>query len=346
MDERARPADPTDASDSADELRRAAAVGFALIRAKHDLNNLFHVARGWSRLLEDPRTGTPQAREGVDAVLIAAKHTSDLVNGVLALAGRVLPSGSLGNLQQELASLTFGLRYLVPAPDQLKVELGSRALVQCDFAELRRALLCAVLGTQGALGEDELLLRVTDDASGDTAASAADVVLTLERIPRRVSNDAAPQLLLSLRYPAASRAEAPDRAPPAAAEAGDEQSHSTTPHLVTSTVLLVDDHRDVRRLGTTLLEHAGYQVLTACDAEDALVTSQNYDGPIHLLCCDAQMPGPPVLRLIAELCAARRDLRVLVCTGERPQGQLAEFPHLAKPFSYQELVSAVRGCLE
>jgi DNA-binding NtrC family response regulator len=111
-------------------------------------------------------------------------------------------------------------------------------------------------------------------------------------------------------------------------------------------VLLVDDHRDVRRLATTMLERAGYQVLTASDAEEALVTSRNYDGPIHVLCCDAQMPGLPALRLITDLCAARPTLKVLVCTGERPEGKLAEFPRLSKPFSYQQLVSAVRGCLE
>jgi CheY-like chemotaxis protein len=343
MDDRARLADAAvaDEAERAEETRRATAVGLALIRAKHDLNNLFHVARGWSRLLKDPRSGFQQTQEGINAVLAAAEQTSDLVTGVLSLGGPASEVEAMCSLAQELAELARGLRYLLPAPDRLRVELSTHALTLCRFADVRRALLDGVLDVKEALGDDELLLRLCDARSGQ---ANPEVELTLHRISKTAASDAVPERRLCLRFPAATSA-------PTAAEAGLgpstgnlESSQGTAARPNSTAVLLVDDHRDVRRLATTMLERAGYQVLTASDTEEALVTSQSYDGTIHLLCCDA-IPGLPALRLIEDLVRARPELRVLICSGEQPEGKLAKFPQLSKPFSYQELVSAVRSCL-
>jgi hypothetical protein len=64
------------------------------------------------------------------------------------------------------------------------------------------------------------------------------------------------------------------------------------------------------------------------------------------LCCDADTPGLAAERLIGELRAARPELRVLVCSWEQRSGKLDRYPRLAKPFSYHQLVSAVRQCQE
>jgi hypothetical protein len=50
--------------------------------------------------------------------------------------------------------------------------------------------------------------------------------------------------------------------------------------------------------------------------------------------------------LISELRAARPDLRVLVCSWEHGLGKLDRYPRLVKPFSYHQLLSAVRECRE
>ncbi|HWZ90376.1 MAG TPA: response regulator [Polyangiaceae bacterium] len=344
MDDRARLADAPIADEAAraEETRRATAVGLALTRAKHDLNNLFHVARGWSRLLKDPRSGFQQTQEGINAVLAAAEQTSDLVTGVLSLGSRASEVVALCSLAQELAELARGLRYLLPTPDRLRLELCTHTLTLCKFADVRRALLDSVLDVKDALGDDELVLRLCDAQSGP---ARPEVELTLQRISKTAGSDAVPERRLCLRFPAASSA-------PGAAEAGlgastgsAQSNQATVTRPNSSAVLLVDDHRDVRRLATTMLERAGYQVLTASDAEEARLTSQSYDGTIHLLCCDSQIPGSPALQLIEELVRTRPELRVLLCSGEQPEGKLAKFPRLSKPFSYQELVRAVRGCL-
>ncbi len=324
-----------------EETRAAAAVGLALAKAKHDLNNLSHVARGWSRLLKDPRTGLHQAQEGIDAVLSAAEQTNELLSGVLSLGRRTSSSEAVCSLAQELTLLSRGLRYLLPAPERLQVELGTHTLVSCNFAKVQAALLESLFAVRDTLGDDALALCLADAPS---AAGEPEVELALSRISSKNLGAAPAAQLLRLRFPA----ERGSAVPLAAGLASPNPDQSSVPAARprSTTVLLVDDHRDVRRLATTMLERAGYQVLTASDAEEARTTSQSYDGPIHVLCCDAQLPGLPALSLVSELIAARPDLKVLICTGERPQGELAEFPRLSKPFSYQQLVSAVRSCLD
>lgn len=306
---------------AADEAAlREAAVGSALIKAKHDLNNLFHVARGWSRLLQDPRSGLEQTREGIAAVLAAAEQTSELVNGVLAL-GLAASHGENGRLlAQDLGVLARGLRYLCVKPARFELELKSQVRVRCDYPKLRRELVEAVLGAQGALEEDALRLRLTDEsAAGDRVElSLLRVSTGKEAITLRAWHFAREQ---------GSQAPAQDASASTGARA----------------ILLVDDHRDVRRLATTLLERSGYLVLTAADAEEAQITSDNYDGTIDLLCCAAVLPGKSALELIRELTSARPALKVLVFADEPPRGKLGELPQLAKPFSYQQLVDAVQA---
>ncbi|HTA91556.1 MAG TPA: response regulator [Polyangiaceae bacterium] len=326
-----------------EETRAAAAVGLALAKAKHDLNNLSHVARGWSRLLKDPRTGLHQAQEGIDAVLSAAEQTSELLSGVLSLGRRASSSEAVCSLTQELTVLSRGLRYLLPAPERLQVELGTHALVSCNFAKVQASLLEALFAVRDMLGDDALALCLADAPS---AAGEPEVELVLSRISSKNPGTAPAAQLLRLRFPAERGSAAQLATGLTSPNLNPDQSSAPVVRPRSTTVLLVDDHRDVRRLATTMLERAGYQVLTASDAEEALITSQNYDGTIHVLCCDAQMPGLPALSLVSELVAARPDLKVLICTGERPQGELAEFPRLSKPFSYQQLVSAVRSCLD
>ncbi len=300
--------------------RREGAVGSALLKAKHDLNNLFHVARGWSRLLQDPRSGFEQTQEGIAAVLAAAEQTSELVNGVLALGSNIATGESSCLLAQDLALLARGLRYLCAQPARFELQIESRVRVRCNFAELRRELVEGVLAAQGTLAENALRLRLTEEPSGSAELTLVRVSSTKEISVLRSWHFVHEQGSTSL---------------------GREASASSGARAI----LLVDDHRDVRRLATTLLERSGYLVLTAADAEEARVTSDNYEGVIDLLCCAAALPGRSALDLIAELESARPALKILVLSDEPPRGKLGELPQLAKPFSYQQLIDAVRACL-
>ena len=57
------------------------------------------------------------------------------------------------------------------------------------------------------------------------------------------------------------------------------------------TILVVDDSAGVLNVVTTILEKANYHVLQARSPEDAIKTSADFEGRIHLLLSDVEMPG-------------------------------------------------------
>lgn len=115
------------------------------------------------------------------------------------------------------------------------------------------------------------------------------------------------------------------------------------------TILLVEDEFQVRDLAQRLLARAGYRVL-ACESGDAaLVVAQ--DARLDLVLSDVIMPGLPVPELVARLRRTRPGLPVLLMSGYaeahlRSLGLESETPLLAKPFTPQGLLRAVRDTLE
>ena len=117
------------------------------------------------------------------------------------------------------------------------------------------------------------------------------------------------------------------------------------------TVLVVEDEEGVRSLIRLALESAGYKVLATEDAESALATCENHDGPIQLLLTDVVMPkmsGPLVAKKVTSL---RPEIKVLYISGYTGDavahhGVLGEdMPFLQKPFSPEALRKKIREVL-
>src|ERR1700687_2736259 len=121
---------------------------------------------------------------------------------------------------------------------------------------------------------------------------------------------------------------------------------------VSTTVLVVEDDLTVRSLVVDILEAEGYKVLSAKDAEQALILAKSYDGPIHLVVTDIVMPNMSGSELAAELLRLRPDNRIIFTSGysdaeivRRTQsGAPANF--VSKPFTPEELRRGVREVLK
>ena len=117
------------------------------------------------------------------------------------------------------------------------------------------------------------------------------------------------------------------------------------------TILLVEDEPPVRLVTERALQTMGYQVLTACDADDAEKVLGAHPGPVHLLLTDVIMPGRSGPALAAELVRQRPDLRVLFMSGYTSRELEAQgLGHavarlLVKPFSLDELNARLRQVL-
>jgi two-component system, cell cycle sensor histidine kinase and response regulator CckA len=136
--------------------------------------------------------------------------------------------------------------------------------------------------------------------------------------------------------------------------AADPPHASAAVHEVLSgseTILLVDDTDIVRRLARDVLSTAGYRVLEANGADEALQVA-GAQPAIDLLVTDVVMPGRSGIELADRLRSASIDVRVLYISGYTDaaivrNGLLAEeAAFLQKPFTPQDLLRKVRQVLE
>ena len=113
---------------------------------------------------------------------------------------------------------------------------------------------------------------------------------------------------------------------------------------VTGTVLFVDDQAVLRALGETILQEAGFQVLTASNGREAVELYRELHGSITCVVLDLTMPEMDGAEALNELRSIHPDAAVIVCSGYSKQEILdrfgAETPNafLQKPFGATQLL--------
>ena len=117
-------------------------------------------------------------------------------------------------------------------------------------------------------------------------------------------------------------------------------------------VLVVEDEASVLRLVRRVLEGERMVVLSAQDAEEALLLATQHAGPIDLLLTDVVMPGQNGLELARRIERERPGTRVLFMSGYADHAVVqrdiidAGRPFLQKPFAPDRLLARVREVLE
>ncbi|MDN5941385.1 MAG: response regulator [Nitrospira sp.] len=136
----------------------------------------------------------------------------------------------------------------------------------------------------------------------------------------------------------------------------------STPQII----LVVDDESSITNLCKTILQQAGFSVLTAEGSSEALKICTQHDGPIDLLLTDLVLP-PPGFQLASsanqfphvhghELAVRalriRNNLRVILMSGKIDQ-DLAGYglhrgsvPYLSKPLEPQAVIALVHQTLQ
>jgi two-component system, cell cycle sensor histidine kinase and response regulator CckA len=116
-----------------------------------------------------------------------------------------------------------------------------------------------------------------------------------------------------------------------------------------ATILLTEDEPALRDLVTETLEEAGYTVIAASDAEEALRRAGSHPEPIDLLLTDVVMPGmsgPLLARRLQEL---RPEILVIFMSGYTAntlgQQGVSDTEVLEKPFSPGALVAKIEAVL-
>jgi PAS domain S-box-containing protein len=117
------------------------------------------------------------------------------------------------------------------------------------------------------------------------------------------------------------------------------------------TILLAEDEDAVREMTRRILSRAGYRLLAASNAEQALRAAAEEQGPIDLLLTDVIMPKASGKELATQIAAVRPETLVLYMSGYPQdvivhQGVLeSDVALIEKPFSANSLLAKVDSML-
>lgn len=118
------------------------------------------------------------------------------------------------------------------------------------------------------------------------------------------------------------------------------------------TILVVEDESSIRRLVARILSTAGYQILTAKNASEAVQICHEYSNNVHLLLTDIVMPRINGKKLATSLLQAIPHLKVLYMSGYAnydlfEKNAIEPSIHfISKPFSASDLTQKIRFILD
>ena len=117
--------------------------------------------------------------------------------------------------------------------------------------------------------------------------------------------------------------------------------------LENASVLVVDDEVLIRMSAMYIMEEAGYSVVEAANADEALIILENCHG-ITMVLTDINMPGSMDGLQLSCLIRHRWPLIGLVVTSGRFIARAAQMPDgvhfISKPYTPSEIVSALQNC--
>ena len=118
------------------------------------------------------------------------------------------------------------------------------------------------------------------------------------------------------------------------------------------TILVVDDEEGVRTAASDLLRSMGFQVVTACDGQEALDRFRESPVPIRAVLMDLTMPHMDGVEAFRGLRRLDPQCRVVLTSGYNEQEAIQEFlgkglaGFVQKPFLRADLLRAMRRALE
>jgi len=129
-------------------------------------------------------------------------------------------------------------------------------------------------------------------------------------------------------------------------------SQGTEDYRGQETILLVEDEDGVRQLVSTILKRHGFTVLEARHGPEALILTEQHQGPIHLILTDVVMPGMGGQELAQRLQPLHPGVKVLYMSGYAEETSLHQnlsdqgICYLQKPFEAHGLLHRVRELLD
>jgi signal transduction histidine kinase/ActR/RegA family two-component response regulator len=364
------------------QKQRMEALGRMAGGVAHDFNNLLTVIVGYSDLLATRLGPGDPAYADVDAIRVAGQRAAAFTEQLLTISTAKRAEVRAVDFSRAVHDVEPVLRRLV-GPDvgfSLAAEPGT-GWIAIDEGQLEQVLLNLVVNARDAMPDGGLLsitterdgsyveLVVRDTGVGmdaDTLERCFDPFFTTKGRTKGtglglatvygivdqaggeigVESTAGVGTTFRVRFPAVMPSTARAAAVPGA-------NAPSLPQGNARTVLLVEDEHDVRAYTRTVLGNAGYEVVEAPGAIEALQIAGTLTDPPAAVVTDVLLGGMTGPDLAHELRAIYPGLPVLFISGyvedQRRVELVRETPasaFLAKPFTPSELLSSVATVLE
>ena len=364
------------------------AIGQLAGGVAHDFNNLLTVIESYACILLDALDATDPRHEDALQVKRAAERASMVTRQLLTVSRHNVVQPQPINLGDLVAGFMPLLKRLVGQGIAMVVQPAEVPPVIADPGQIEQVLMNLAVNARDAMGgrgrltiETELL-QLDDEGARLRALPPGDyVVLALTD----TGTGMAPEVQARIFEPFFTTKEAGrgtglglSIVHGVIAQAGgaislySELGHGTTfrVHLPVAaqgaevrrrepqpaprvlppvTVLVIDDHPEVRSVATRILGDAGCHILEAASASEAQQLCIEHDGAIDVAVLDVVLADGHGADLADQLCALRPQIRVILMSGY-PAGALNSNgapPRdlLPKPFTPSELRAAVARVL-
>ena len=359
------------------QAQKLESVGRLAGGVAHDFNNLLTVILGYAEAIKQRNSLPPDVESNADQILAAGRRASALTKQLLAFSRKQVLNSEDLDLVEVLRGIEPLLRHLIDATFDIELLAQEDAgLVKADRAQIEQVILNLTVNARDAMDRglsprplnlppgDWVILEVADSGSGMDAE-------TLEHIfePFFTTKGASEGtgLGLSMAYgivqqsggvidvqsaegegttfriylPSVGRSAK-------AVEAHEIPVQPTMLKMSNTAILLVEDEELVRVLTVKLLKGAGYEVVTAPDAEKGLAIIRQDRDRFRLIATDLNLPGMSGAELLEVATAEIPDLEGLLISGF-DAGLLGpaerRFAFLQKPFDKEELLQKVAGLI-
>src|SRR3954447_6239676 len=115
-------------------------------------------------------------------------------------------------------------------------------------------------------------------------------------------------------------------------------------------ILIAEDNEILRYVTSKALSGRGYCVIEAADGKEAMEREAEYDGKIHVLVTNVDMPGIKGHDLARQIKAKRPDMKVLIVSGDSegdfPPEARSHDSTLMKPVDSNTIVQTVARLLK
>jgi CheY-like chemotaxis protein len=367
-------------------------VGHLAAGVAHDFNNLLAIILGHVELMESEISVDNSQQSDLEEIREAGERASGLTRQLLAFSRQETIQPRIVELNEVVTKMERMLGRLIGADVNFSTQLGPEVgAVLADPTQLEQIVLNLAVNARDAMptggdliietsvvaspaGEEppelpgwtgrflELSVRdtgvgmaeevrrqifdpffTTKERGKGTGLGMATVYGIVQRCLGRIDVESTPGKGTSMRV------QLPEVHP---SDSSKTLSAKTPGVPRGETILVAEDDASLRSLICRALRNAGYRVLEAKDAEQALARCEDAKPDIDLLLTDVVMPGRSGSELARELVSHIPGLRVLFISGYTDDATMrygverAEVALLDKPFTPRILLQKLREVLD